>query len=311
MLPTRLPPKVGIIVLHWRGVEDTLRCIRSVCNSLFTSYLLVVVNNGSREDSALILTDHPDLEVLETGRNLGYTGGNNCGIRYALAHGCDYILLLNNDAIIAPEAVSELVAAAQFHPQAGFLGPVVYIREDPQRILTSGGVLVNGWMAVLDGLGQVGQTGSNGVVEKTFLSGCALFVSKQAIDRIGMLDEDFFAYQEDVEWCYRGSKAGFKVLLVPAAKAWHPDTRQRDEDSIFVTYYITRNSLIFAWKHKLGLLNWAHMLLNLARTLLSYSLRWDRKHKRGKRDATLWALVDFMRGKWNQSDRFGKLTGSI
>jgi GT2 family glycosyltransferase len=159
-------------------------------------------------------------------------------------------------------------------------------------------MLHDGWKPEHRGMGELDAGQFDMLVEVDYLSGCALLVSRKAIETVGLLDDDFFAYHEDTEWCYRGKQAGFKILFVPEAKVWHPDTRQRDENYPLVTYYVARNSLLFAKKHRLGYAIIARMLLSHTRTMLSWSIRPRWRHKRRQRDALARGIMDFARGRF-------------
>ena len=118
--------EVAIIVLNWNNAPDALECLRSLEQLDYTGYRAVVVDNGSANDSvATIAAAYPDVTILEAGENLGYTGGNNLGLEYALNNDCDYVWLLNDDVTVAPDSLSALVSAALAEPRAGFLGPKV------------------------------------------------------------------------------------------------------------------------------------------------------------------------------------------
>lgn len=294
---------VAVIILHWKCPTDTLRCLHSVFASDYESYQVIVVDNGSEDGSlALIQERYPNATILENGENLGYAGGNNVGIGYALEQGVDYVLLLNDDVVIERSTLFELVKAALDCPDAGFVGPKVCMLKEPERIL-SAGIVMNGLQSIHRGLGEVDLDQYSQPSQVDALSGCALLVSRAVIEAVGMLDETFFAYHEDIEWCYRGRKAGFKVLFAPRAKAFHPDTRQRDVDSPFVTYYTSRNRLLFAIKHRLGIGMIIRVLAGYLRTLASWSLRPRWRHKRDQRNALVQAILDFALG------RFGKAGG--
>ena len=291
-----LSPMVTIIILNWNNASDTLACLNSVTKLDYDNFQVIVVDNDSTDDSVVtITTAYPDITMLEAGQNLGYAGGNNLGIKHALQNGCQYIWLLNDDVIVAPDALSSLMSVALAKPQAGFLGPKVYIREQPECILSAGGLLHDYWQSEHLGLGELDEGQFDTVAEVDYLSGCALLVNRKVIEAVGILDEDFFAYNEDVEWCYRGKRTGFKNIFVPEAKVWHPDTRGRDENSPAVTYYTTRNSLQFIRKHDLGFATMVRTLSGYARTLLSWSLRPRWRHKREQRNALTRAIMDFAR----------------
>lgn len=295
-------PFVAIIILNWNQPKDTLACLAAVAALDYPAVLTLVVDNGSTDDSVeRIRAACPNMEIIETGANQGYTGGNNAGIRRALAHGAAYIWLLNDDTIAAPNSLSVLVRAAEADPGAGFIGPLVRMRERPDLILSAGGVLGPDMRPRHRGLGELDEGQYNKIAEADFLSGCALLVSRSTIERIGLLDEAFFAYGEDVEWCSRGSRAGLKVLFVPQAVVWHPDTRQRDENSARVMYYITRNHLLFLRKHRLGAGNLARALLRNVILLANWTLNPKWRRARPKRDALWLALRDFALGRFGKS----------
>ncbi len=296
-------PLVGVIILNWRDPGATLRCLEAVYASDYPAREVVVVDNSSGDGSvAKLKARYPSLCVLANETNLGYAGGNNSGIRYALDRGAQYVLLLNDDAVLCPTAISHLVKAMQEHPEAGCAGPKVYALEEPERLLSAGGRLVQGVHAMQRGLGELDTGQYDGLMGVDFLSGCALLLSRQAVVNAGFLDSSFFVYYEDVEWCYRARRAGYSALLVPAAKVWHPDTRVRDGDSALVTYYVTRNSLLFAAKHHLGWRVMVRKMLAELILLLNWSLRPRWLRKRPQRDALARGLCDFLRGRFGQAD---------
>ncbi len=289
-----MQPVIGIIIVNWNRKADLLRCLKSVQTTDYPCYQVVVVDNGSTDGSVeAVRESFPAVTLLLQTENLGYTGGNNLAIRYLLDRQVDYFFLLNNDALIDEQTLSILVDTAWQNPSAGFLGPLVLTIEKPDVILTAGGSLVNGWRAEQRGIGEV-NCGQYAIPEEVdYISGCALLVPRRVIEQIGVLDEDFFSYDEDMEWCRRGNKHGWQVLLVPRAKAWHPDTRLRDEDAPIVSYYIARNNLMFAQKQKLGLRITLSILFYYVRTMLSWTLLPKWRHKKIQRRALWFALKDF------------------
>ncbi len=305
---TAASPLIGIVVVNWKSPADTLRCLAAVQSSNYNNYHIVVVENGSRDDSVSILCQtYPKLDLLVSPENLGYTGGNNLGIRHMLDLGVDYVFLLNDDAVLAPNALEMLAKAAAANPQAGFIGPKILALEERRILLSAGGLLEKGYLPHNRGMGEIdrGQydhdyTDRN--FQADFLSGCALLVSCKLIQQIGLLDDDFFAYFEEVEWCRRGTLAGYTTLFVPEACVWHPDTRTRDNNSPAVIYYTTRNSLLFSQKHQLGWKVKGTLLGEYCRRWLSWSLRpkWRRKHGPAQRQALRQAIVDFGLGRFGR-----------
>ncbi|MDP2209407.1 MAG: glycosyltransferase family 2 protein, partial [Bacteroidota bacterium] len=163
-----------------------------------------------------------DVEYIFNPTNLRFAGGNNVGIDYALRKGADYILLLNNDTTVADNFLDELVSTASTSLNVGIVGPKMYYHGDPNRIWYAGGKIEwwKGWIShvgvrEIDN-GQYGQT-----IETDFVSGCCIFVKREVVEKVGMLDTAYYIYGEDVDWCIRASRAGYRIMYEPKAKIWH------------------------------------------------------------------------------------------
>jgi len=290
------------VILNWNNAPDTLECLASVARLRYDNGDAVVVDNGSTDGSVAAIRDkYPAVTILENHENLGYAEGNNVGVRFSLESGADYVFILNNDALVSPETLSCLVAAATAHPDAGFLGPKVYHRESPQVIQSVGGMFNKYWESCYRGMDEVEQGQFEELTNVDFVCGCAVLVSRRAIERIGLLDPRFFLYREDVDWCYRATRAGFKVLYVPAATVWHRSPHIREAELPRTTYYMARNALLFLAKNGLGPIEIAKVLIfRQLRPLLSWTIKPKWRHMCRNRDALLRGIVDFFRGKFGQ-----------
>jgi hypothetical protein len=171
------------------------------------------------------------------------------------------------------------------------MGPLVMTIEQPDVILSAGGH-TNKRSFYLTSIGKRLSDVTLKIQPVDYISGCAVFTSASVIRQIGLLFEPFFAYCEDVEWCYRARQANLNTYIIPMAHVWHPDTRLRDENSATVTYYINRNSLYFLAKY-FGRKDVLMKLIENLRTIVSWSLRYKWKHKRPQRDALSRAVIDF------------------
>lgn len=297
-----MSPRVLVVVLNWNSAADCLRCLQSLRRLTYSASQILVVDNGSTDDSlAHIRSGAPDAEVCESNRNLGYAGGNNLGIEWGLARGFDYFWLVNPDVVVEAGSLTALVEVAEAEAQKGMIGPLVYCAERPHELLSAGGVFGPGrdwhrWIVELDAQHAAA------AADVDFLSGCALLVKRTTIEAVGMLDERFFLYEEDVEWCYRARRAGWRVALATRARVWHPDTRVRDDLAARVTYYIARNQLLLIRTHRLGARLAGGVLLRHLRTLVSWSVRPKWRHKRAQRRALARALLDAARGRWGAAD---------
>lgn len=300
-----MSPKVSIIILNWNGRDDTLACLAPLHQIDYTAYEIVVVDNGSTDDSvAAIRTSYPQVTLIETGHNLGYVGGNNVGLEYANATHADYALLLNNDTEVAPDFLSLLVDAAETDPKIGIVGPTIYYHTEPERIWSAGGAIDwargSTWMVGLNEIdrGQFG--GAPRPVD--FVTGCALLIKMPVVAQMGLLDPRFFAYYEETEWCVRVARAGFKILHVPQAKLWHKISLVARGTSLTVYYYMTRNRLIFLSAARAGLRAWLNtLILEYLRTFISWSVQPKWRGQQGHCKIMVRAVSDYFAGRFGQA----------
>jgi len=240
-------PLVYIIILNWNNWQDTLACVESCRKLTWPNFRIIVVDNGSSDGSEDILRRKlPDIDIMQTGANLGFAGGNNLGINHAMEYGADYIWLLNNDAIADSEALSEMVKALEHDPAAAMAGSKIYYYDSPDTIWYAGGGWEKGRLRVRQrGAGKVdkGQYDTAGPVDS--LSGCSLLARVAALKKIGLLDTGYFLYWEDTEWCARARELGFRVLFVPSSRVWHKISGSVGNLSAIQYYYHIRNGFYF------------------------------------------------------------------
>jgi hypothetical protein len=298
-----MTPRVTAIVLNWNNAPDTLACLASLAQQGYPHRVLVV-DNGSTDDSvARIGAAYPEVELLETGANLGYAGGNNAGIRHALEQGADYLFILNNDVTLDPACLRELVRAAAADPRAGILGPLVLDAETPDRV-QSAGMRVDFYRGVQHlGAGQHDAGVDKDVVPVEAIKGCAMLVASDCIEAAGMLDARFFMYLEEVDWCLRARKAAYHVLFAPSARVWHRETEAEDQRYIRAAYYMTRNMYLLA----LSCSTWtsrARLLLRDAIWVANWTLNPKWRARRPVRDAVVLGVADAFRGNWGRNARW-------
>jgi GT2 family glycosyltransferase len=303
-----MQPRVAILVLCYNGIADTLACLASLQQIDYPRerYAVVVLDNASQDGTPdRVRAAFPETIVIENGANLGFAAGNNVGLRYALAQGYDYTLLLNNDTEVAPDFLSELVAEAEADPTIGAVGPLIYYHAAPERIWSAGGTIDwrRGICTMAGEAADVGQYRQARDVD--FVTGCAMLMRRSALEQTGLLDERFFMYFEETEWCVRVTRAGMRVRFVPQAKLWHKIPLDARFDKEYLAYYMTRNRLLFLHATGAGPATWFHALfLQDLRTYASLWLRPKWRTRRGRVGMRLgWA--DFWRG------RFGRLSKLI
>jgi len=245
------PFRVVAIVVNWNLKEDTLSCLQSL-ERLDFPCRIIVVDNGSSDDSAEYLVRRISrVEVIKLPTNLGFGAACNCAITWALQDpDCDLLLLLNNDAIIDPHALAELMEAAQANPRVGIFGPKVYYMDVPDVIWYAGAYRRRRILAAVDvARGQVdyGQFSTSKVVDYVF--GAAMLVRRNVFEQIGLFDEQFFLYLEDLDFCLRAQRANFSLLFVPTAHIWHKVSASTATNQMLRKYYLTKSTIRFLKKH--------------------------------------------------------------
>jgi hypothetical protein len=230
-------PKVTAVILNYNGYTDTIRCIRKLKQNTYTKLDIIVIDNNSSDNSVPHLRKEKGIVLIENKSNLGFTGGNNIGIKYALNNLSDYILLLNNDTIPDSNFVGNIVQSALENCNAGITGCKIYDKN---------GAVWFGGGRLLKKLGTVSISKVNTTSikrEVTFITGCVWFVKKEVFENIGYLNEKYFMYFEDVEFCYRAIEAGFKLYYDPSIEIIHLVSRSCNSE--FSAYYTLRNRLLF------------------------------------------------------------------
>ena len=298
-------PHVAIILLNWNGQADTLACLNSLNGLDYSSYSVIVVDNGSTDGSAkAIRAAFPGVTLVESPANLGFVLGNNLGVDMALSQGADYLLLLNNDTVVAPDFLTCLVASAEADPSIGIAGPAIYYFDEPRTFWSAGGAIdwQKGSTRMLHiGEEDTGQLGSQ-PYRVDFVTGCAFLVKARVLRKVGKLDPRFFAYYEEAELCVRAGRAGYGCNVVPGARVWHKISPQAREASPSVQYYMTRNRLLFLRCASAGLGAISRtLILEYGRTLLSWTVRPKWRLKRPLRKAMLRGISDFFSGRFGQA----------
>jgi GT2 family glycosyltransferase len=286
------PPLVYIVILNWNGWQDTLACVASCRQLIWPEFRILVVDNGSTDDSETVLRERlAPGEFLQSGGNLGFAGGNNVGIRQALAAGAEYVWLLNNDTEVAPEALTELVSVLQATPAVGMATSKIYLYDEPRRLNFAGGLWEPGRLRRrLLGANELDRGQYDEPAERGSVSGCSLLVSARMIRDIGLMDEAYFLYWEDTDWCARAMQRGYAIRYAPQSHVWHKVSASTGQDSFAQHYYLFRNGLYFLRKYdpvRLPLFALYNLLFGL-QSLLSGRLQAGNGLVKG--------LIDYRRG---------------
>ena len=247
-------PKVTIIILNWNGKEDTIECLESLKHITYPNYEILLVDNGSTDGSVECFRErYPGMEIIENGENLGFAEGNNVGIRRAMDEGADYVLLLNNDTVVDPEFLGELVKVADGDENIGIVGPKIYYYDYDGRNdviwFAGGNVLRRIGQPFHYGLHKIDKGQYDKMKNVDFITGCALLIKQEVVGIVGLLDVDYFAYFEDLDYNIKVSKARYSIVYSPKAKIWHKGSSTSGFMSTTYIYFHTRNRILFVKKN--------------------------------------------------------------
>ena len=231
--------RVSVVILNWNGWQNTITCLDSLRHLDYPDFNLLCVDNGSADDSvAQISKAMPSVELLQTGENLGFGGGCNAGIRHAIAHGADYIWLINSDATVDSGALSAMVKVAEKNTALGAVGSVLYEADQRNRIQLWGGGKVNLW------LGRSRHRVSAGALD--FISGASVLLRRAALDEVGLFDQaTFFMYWEDTDLSFRLRKAGWELAVADDSRVWHKQSASLGKRSPLLDEYFARSGVRF------------------------------------------------------------------
>lgn len=299
--------KIGIIVLHYQGESLTINCFKSLEDIKANRFSLkkILVDNNSSSLTENFKNIFPDVFIIRNFSNLGFVGGNNVGIKYALKENVDYVCLLNNDTRVDHLFLEEMVKIAESDKKIGMVGGKIYFEKgyefhkerynekEKGKVLWYAGGIID-WKNVYTlhrGVDEVDKGQYDQIEETDFVNGCLMLVKKEVFQKIGLFDPRYFLYFEDADLSLRAKKAGFKLMYCPWAKIWHLSSASSGSGSSLHDYFLTRNRLLFGMKFapfrsKIALLKESIKILNEGRP-------WQ---KIGVKD---FYLRKFGKGSWN------------
>ncbi|PJE57658.1 MAG: glycosyltransferase family 2 protein [Candidatus Portnoybacteria bacterium CG10_big_fil_rev_8_21_14_0_10_38_18] len=272
-----MSPKVFIIVLHYQNWEDTNECLESLKKINYDNFEIIVIDNDKD--------------------NRGFAGGNNAGIKQALEKGADYVLLLNNDTVVEPDFLRKLIEVGEREERIGILGPVIY-EYGSDKIHFAGGKV--NWLYT-KGI-HVTHNMKHITKETDYITGACMLIKRKVIEKIGLMDEDYFLYCEDVDLCLRAQKAGFLCGVASDSRISHKVSKNAKIASFSYIYYHTRNGLLLAKRNApvfIKILAYLNSFLVYGKQIIKLAIF---PQKRLWARAIMKGIGDFYRGK------LGKLT---
>ena len=239
-------PLVSIVTLTWNTTDitcDFLRSINEHCT--YNNLEIIIVDNGSKDDpTGVFKSIRPDVKVILNGKNLGFTGGNNVGIKVATG---DFLFIVNNDTEFTPGLIEGLLEIFNKYPDAGIVSPkfhyffhkgtLEYAGYNTVNIFTGRNAMV-GWKEKDEGQ-------YNEIKETNYAHGGGMMVPKKVIEEVGGLPEEFFIYYEEFDWCEQIKRKGYKVYYQPNSLIYHKESMTTGKASPFKTFYHTKNRILF------------------------------------------------------------------
>ncbi len=290
---------LSIIILNWNAADDTMRCIKQILAWQTLKATIIVVDNASHNDNVkAIAAEYPDIYLICNSENLGFSGGNNQGIREALRLKQAPIFLLNNDAHIDEQAVIRLLQTLAENDNIGFVGPLLYDEEQKEYLISAGGKnpVKNHHTRVLNLPIDI----PIHTVEN--VSGTAVVIKAEVFHTVGFLDEDYFFSTELADLCMRAKQTGYLSVIDSRARAYHTLSRSSSLRDTLYVYYIIRNRFIF-------IRNSPYKLKFLYRSFwalysLALSLKLRISGNLGPAQAVWMGLVDGLQGRFGgQNER--------
>jgi len=241
-------PRILVIVLNYKHPMDTIECVQSVIDGGYPQMELLIIDNDSKDDSVVRLREaFPSIHLIQNEQNLGYAGGNNVGIRFAVQADFEFALVLNNDVVIHPRAIYELAKASQSYPQAALFSSKIYDYKNRQIIDSLGTSL--DWLKLRPKVswnGQIDTGQMRGAPRQMILPGSVLMLRLSALKNIGLFDERFFMIHEDADLCLRSLHGNFENRVVTDAIVYHKRSKTLSKYPYLTQYYSVRNFLFLA-----------------------------------------------------------------
>jgi GT2 family glycosyltransferase len=294
--------KVSIILVNYNGRKYNKECLDSILSSDYKNFEVIVVDNASTDNSVEELEEiyKDKITIIKSLVNLGFSGGNNIGIDYAISKGTDYVMLLNNDTYIEPNMISTMLETS-INENYSVVSPKIYYFDNKEKIWSAGAVM--NWkrgLASQRGIDTIDSGLFDERVSVEFGTGCCLLIPSKIINLVGLLSEEYFLYYEDTDYCTRIIRSGFKIVYEPKAVLYHKvSSSTGGVESFNYIYYNTRNRLLFNSKYNKE--NKYYYLSYFYFTRIAKVVKWLFSGKRELIRATFEAISDY------NNNRLGKI----
>ncbi len=281
--------KIGIIIVHWKNKKQISKCLDSIAliKTKTYQYQTILVDNASGDSLNEFTEKYPKIVIIRNSENLGFSGGYNIGIKHALTLKSDFVFILNDDTYVHPLILDNLFNTQKKY-NAGIVSPKIYfaphyeyhkkryISNQLGKVIWFAGGKFD-WVNLIGyhkGVDQVDVGQFNNEKEEDFATGAGMLIQRKVFEQIGLLDERYFLYYEDLDFSFRARLKGFKLLFSPQAIMWHSNAGSSSSGSALQDYYITRNRFLFTMQYS----SFSKKLVMLGEgiRLLAYGRHWQK-----------------------------------
>lgn len=291
--------KLSIVTINFNGYTDTCELTESLKRHMSIPYELIIVDNDSKNGEAQRLKKrYPEVVVIVSEKNLGFSGGNNLGIK---ASDSDFVLLLNNDTIIEDDTIKYLLERMESDSSIGGVSPKLKFNASPRNIQYAGYTPLSPITLRNRSIGYNEEDdGSYNLPHTTpYVHGAAMLIRRSVIDRVGDMPEQFFLYYEELDWSTTIRENGYNLWYEPRCTVYHKESNSTGVDSPLKIYYITRNRLLYTLRHRVGVQKNLSILFQIMisapKNVLAYALKGKWKHTR----AIIKGIKDYVANNYN------------
>jgi GT2 family glycosyltransferase len=303
---------VAIIILNWNAYDDTFECLKSLEHLTYPYFHVFLVDNASQDNSFdKLRQDYRDgkfnvpITFIQTGKNLGFAGGNNVAIKEAYKQGYEYFWMLNNDTVVDPNALTPLVETLEKDRQVGIVGSKIYY-FGTNKIWFAGGKinLLNGTTKHI-GIKEIDIGQFDQIKEVDYITGCSLFFRRGLLETIGYMREDYFIYYEETDWNLRANNYGWKIKINPKSIIYHKvsvSSGGENNPKPYVAFYDIRNKFQMIKRNQINnfkYLKYLFLIIDVLKKILKvFIFNLDKKQER------LWYILKGL--SYALSNRMGK-----
>lgn len=291
-------PLIYIILVNYNGYKDTIECVKSLEKIDYSNYKIIIIDNASTNNSIECLKDSlEDCIIIDSKENLGFAGGNNLGIEYALKNSADYIMLLNNDTLVKSDFLTSMIDSSNGNKSIGLVGCKIMYHPEKDIIWYGGGYI--DWFKFIGthwGMREVDRGQCDKEKEIDFMTGCCMLIKREVFEKTGLLPDEYFMYCEDVDFCVKVKDAGYKIWYNPKTVIYHKvGLSSGGEESAFFIKWFTRNRLLFMKKYmnKVSKVNYIFTIMFFYTTRMIRYMQYRLKKDNERANAVMNGIKEY------------------